>query len=152
MTDDEWQAMIDLHLYGTFYCTREALNIMEDKGYGKIVNMGSICGLSGACASSPHYSAAKGGIIAFTKSVAREVIGRGVYVNALAPGFVETPGLVAQMPPGALDLVKMRTPVARLATPEEIAPLVVYLSSDESNFMVGAVISPNGGMVLSIGY
>ena len=152
MTDDEWQAMIDLHLYGTFYCTREALNIMEDKGYGKIVNMGSICGLSGACATSAHYSAAKGGIIAFTKSVAAEVIHRGVYVNALAPGFVETPGLVAQMLPGTIDMLKMRIPVGRLGTPEEIAPLVVYLASDESDFMVGAVISPNGGQVLSIGY
>ncbi|MBN1614546.1 MAG: 3-oxoacyl-ACP reductase FabG [Deltaproteobacteria bacterium] len=152
MTDDEWQSMIDLHLYGTFYCTREALNIMEDKGYGKIVNMGSICGLSASCAGSPHYSAAKGGILAFTKSVAQEVIGRGVYVNALAPGFVETPGLIEQTLPDVLTLVKMRTPLGRLGTPEEIATLVVYLASDESNFMVGAVLSPNGGMVISIGY
>jgi len=148
MTDEEWQRMIDVHLCGTFYCTREALNIMEDKGYGKIINIASICGMSGFCAASPDYSAAKGGIIAFTKSVAAEVIGRGVYVNAIAPGFINTPGLIAALPPQMLTSVIVRTPLGRLGTTEEIAPVAVFLASDESSFMVGQVISPNGGMVL----
>lgn len=148
MTDEEWQRMIDVHLCGTFYCIREALNIMEDKGYGKIINIASICGMSGSCATSPDYSAAKGGIIAFTKSVAAEVIGRGVYVNAIAPGFINTPGLMAELPPEMLISVIVRTPLGRLGTAEEIAPVAVLLASDESSFMVGQVISPNGGMVL----
>lgn len=84
-----------VHLNGTFYCTREALAIMEDKGLGKIINMASICGMSSFRAPCPDYAAAKGGVIAFTKAVAEEVIGRGVYVNVVAPGFVETPGLRA---------------------------------------------------------
>lgn len=148
LSDEEWQRMVDVHLYGTFHCTREALNIMEDKGYGKIINIASICGMSGSCASNPDYSAAKGGIIAFTKSVAQEVIGRGVYVNAIAPGFIETPGLMAALTPEAVTVVILRTPLGRLGTTEEIAPVAVYLASEESNFMVGGVISPNGGMVL----
>ena len=148
MTDEEWLRMVRIHLYGTFYCTREALNIMEEKGYGKIVNIASVCGMSGSCAGSPDYSAAKGGIIAFTKSVAQEVIGRGVYVNAIAPGFVTTPGLMNELTAELLIVVIVRTPLGRLGTTEEIAPLAVYLASDESSFMVGQIVSPNGGMVL----
>ena len=152
MTDEEWQRMVTVHLYGTFYCTREALSIMEDKGYGKIINIASICGLSASCAGSPDYSAAKGGIIAFTKAVAQEVIGRGVYVNAIAPGFIDTPGLTGEVPPEILTIAVLRTPLGRLGTVEDIAPVAVFLASDDSNFMVGQVVSPNGGMVLSIGY
>jgi len=148
LSDDDWQRMVDVHLYGTFYCTREALNIMEDKGYGKIVNIASICGMSGACAASPDYSAAKGGIIAFTRSVAREVIGRGVYVNAIAPGFIETPGLMEALSPEAVATVILRTPLGRMGTPADVAAVAVYLASEESNFMVGGVVSPNGAMVL----
>lgn len=148
LSDEDWQRMVDVHLYGTFYCTREALNIMEDKGYGKIVNIASICGMSGSCATSPDYSAAKGGILAFTRSVAREVIGRGVYVNAIAPGFIETPGLMEALNPEAITTVILRTPLGRMGTTEEIATVAVYLASEESNFMVGGVVSPNGGMVL----
>ncbi|MFQ5924861.1 MAG: SDR family NAD(P)-dependent oxidoreductase [Dehalococcoidia bacterium] len=148
MTDEEWRRMIDVHLCGTFYCTREALNIMEDKGYGKIINIASICGISGSCAGSPDYSAAKGGIVAFTKSVAVEVIGRGVYVNAIAPGYINTPGLMAALPPQILTSAIVRTPLGRLGTTEEIAPVAVFLASDESSFMVGQIISPNGGTVI----
>ncbi len=147
-TDEDWHRMVSVHLYGTFYCTREALNIMEDKGYGKIINMASICGMSGACAGSPDYSAAKGGIIGFTKSVAAEVIGRGVYVNAIAPGYIETPGLMADLTPEVITMVTLRTPLGRLGTPAEVAPIAVFLASEESSFMVGQVVSPNGGMVL----
>lgn len=148
LSDEDWQRMVDIHLYGTFYCTREALNIMEDKGYGKIVNIASICGMSGNCAVSPDYSAAKGGILAFTRSVAREVIGSGVYVNAIAPGFIETPGLMAELSPEAVATVILRTPLGRMGTSADVAAVAVYLASEESNFMVGGVVSPNGGMVL----
>lgn len=154
MEDEQWKRMLAVHLDGTFYCTREAVAIMEAKGSGKIVNMASIAGTAGLGRAS-HYSAAKGGIIAFTKAAARELIGKGIYVNALAPGFVETPGL--QAPAGGAegktlsDLIQAvfgTILLDRLGTAEEIAPWAVHLASDDANFMVGQVISPNGGQVV----
>ena len=146
MTDEVWDRLLRIHLNGTFYCTREALTIMEDKGYGKIINMASAAGIIGM-ATAPHYSAAKGAIIGFTKSVAAEVIGTGVYVNAIAPGFVDTP-LLDMVVPEMMAYIIARTPLGRIGTPEEIASLAVYLASDDSSYIVGQVISPNGGEVI----
>jgi len=146
MPDEVWDRLLRIHLNGTFYCTREALNIMEEKGWGKIINMASAAGIVGL-ASAPHYSAAKGAIIGFTKSVATEVIGAGVYVNAIAPGYVDTP-LLDIVIPEMMAYIIMRTPLGRIGTPEEIASLAVYLASDESGYIVGQVISPNGGEVI----
>lgn len=154
MEDEQWKRMLAVHLDGTFYCTREAVKIMEAKGSGKIVNMASIAGTAGLGLAS-HYSAAKGGIIGFTKAAARELITKGIYVNALAPGFIETPGL--QEPAGGaegkalsdvIQLVFGTILLDRLGTPDEITPLAVFLASDESSFMVGQVVSPNGGQVI----
>ena len=153
MQDEQWKRMLAVHLDGTFYCTREAVAIMEPKGSGKIINMASIAAITGLGAAT-HYSAAKGGIMAFTKAAAKELIARGIYVNAIAPGFIETPGL---MEPFGLDSKAMAELIQaaygkilldRLGTPEEIAPVAVFLASDESSFMVGQVISPNGGQVI----
>jgi 3-oxoacyl-[acyl-carrier protein] reductase len=119
---------------------------MEDRGSGKIIIMTSAAGIAGL-AASPHYSAAKGALIGFTKSVAQEVIGRGVYVNAIAPGFVDTP-LLDIVIPEMMAYITMRTPVGRIGTVEEIASLAVYLASDESSYIVGQIISPNGGEVI----
>lgn len=143
MPDEVWDRLLRIHLNGTFYCTREALNIMEEKGSGRIINMASAAGIVGL-ASAPHYSAAKGAIIGFTKSVAAEVIGIGVYVNAIAPGFVDTP-LLDFVIPEMMAYIIMRTPLGRIGTADEIASLAVYLASDESSYIVGQVISPNGG-------
>ena len=146
LTDVDWDKMLKVHLYGTFHCTREALNIMEDKGYGKIINIASVCGIAGGV-GAPAYSAAKGGIIAFTKAVAAEVIRVGVYVNCIAPGYIDTP-LLNTMSPESMASVVLATPLGRLGKASEIAPLAVFLASEESSFIVGQVISPNGGMVL----
>jgi len=146
LSDIDWDTMLKVHLYGTFYCTREALKIMEDKRSGKIINISSVCGLAGGV-GAPAYSAAKGGIIAFTKSVAAEVIRVGVYVNAIAPGYIETPFLDT-MSPEARAGVLFVTPLGRLGKASEIAPLAVFLASEEASYIVGQVISPNGGMVL----
>jgi NAD(P)-dependent dehydrogenase (short-subunit alcohol dehydrogenase family) len=146
MTDCDWDKMVKVHLYGTFYCTREALKIMEDKGSGKIINMASVSGITGT-AGAPAYSAAKGGIIAFTKAVAAEVIRVGVYVNAIAPGYIDTPFL-DDMSPESKSSVLLATPIGRLGKAAEIAPLVVFLASDDSSYIVGQVFSPNGGLVL----
>jgi 3-oxoacyl-[acyl-carrier protein] reductase len=144
--DEWWHATLNVHLNGTFYCTREALKMMEAKRGGKIINIASICGMEGGT-GLPAYSAAKGGIMAFTKALAKEVIGSGIIVNAVAPGYVETP-LLAGMDDQVKRLLIAQTPAGRLGTPEEIASLVAYLASDDGNYMVGQIISPNGGLVI----
>ena len=142
--DEWWHTMINIHLNGTFYCTREALKIMEEKRYGKIVNMASICGMSG-CAGVPSYSAAKGGIIALTKSIAKEVIGSGIAVNAVAPGYCDT-DLLSFAEDDMKAIIIAQTPLGRMGTTDEIASAVVYLTTNEADFMVGQVLCPNGGM------
>jgi len=146
MSDSQWRRTLSIHLDGTFYCMREALKIMEPRGKGKIINMASVAGTTGL-AGSPEYSAAKGGIIALTKSVAKEVIGRGVYVNAIAPGYIDTP-LLDVMDAAMRQAAILQTPIGRLGTPAEIAAVALYLASDDSSYTVGQVISPNGGFCM----
>ena len=143
MSDSQWRRTLSIHLDGTFYCTREALKIMEARGSGKIINMASVAGTTGLM-GAPDYSAAKAGIIGLTKAVAREVIGRGIYVNAIAPGYIDTPLLDALNEP-MKQLAIAQTPIGRLGTAQEVAALAVYLASDDSSYTVGQVISPNGG-------
>jgi len=144
--DEWWHETLNVILNGTFYCMREALKIMEEKGSGKIINMASTTALSGE-PNVPAYAAAKGGIIALTKSVAKEAIGSGIVVNAVAPGYCDTP-LLANIDERLLGALKTQIPVGRLGTAKEIASLVVYLASDDANYIVGQVISPNGGLVI----
>ena len=148
MKDDVWNKMLGVHLYGTMNCTREALKIMLKNKYGKIINIASICGITG-CLGAAHYSAAKGGIMGYTHAVAREVISQGINVNAVAPGYIDTPMLSgAGMTDEILKQLLSQIPIGRLGKPREIASLVAYLASDDANFMVGQVISPNGGQVI----
>ena len=148
LSDEEWRQILAVHLDGTFYGARAAARSMAARGRGAIVNMASICGLEG-CAGHPHYSAAKAGILGFTRSVAKELIVQGVRVNAVAPGFVDTSRLK-----GALDAGRRaeiaRTPAGRLGTPEEIAATVAFLASDDAAYFVGATLSPNGGLVTAV--
>jgi 3-oxoacyl-[acyl-carrier protein] reductase len=147
LTDEDWDRMLGVHLNGTFYCTREALKLMEKQGSGKIVNIASICGMTG-CAGAPHYSAAKAGIMGFTRSVAREVIVRGVHVNAIAPGYIDTP-MTEAVSDAVRQALELATPAGRFGSPQDIANLAIYLASEESNFVVGQVMSPNGGYVIA---
>lgn len=147
LTDEDWDRMLGVHLNGTFYCTREALKLMEKQGSGKIVNIASICGMTG-CAGAPHYSAAKAGIMGLTRSVAREVIVRGVYVNAIAPGYIDTP-MTEAVSDAVRRAIELATPAGRFGSPQDIANLAIYLASEESNFVVGQVMSPNGGYVIA---
>ena len=144
MDDAEWRRMLDVHLFGTFACTRAALRIMEERGRGAIVNMASVAGLAGLPGSA-HYSAAKAGIIGFTKSVAQEVGGASIRVNAIAPGLIDTP-MTADLPPLLRQMVIMRTPLGRSGTAEDIAAVALFLVSDEAGFVTGQVVSPNGGL------
>src|SRR5665647_3761143 len=148
MKDDVWNRMLGVHLYGTMNCTREALKIMLKKKSGKIINIASICGITG-CLGAAHYSAAKGGIIGYTHAVAREVISQGINVNAVAPGYIDTPMLSgAGLSDEMLKLLLAEIPIGRLGKPREIASLAAYLATDDANFIVGQVISPNGGQVI----
>jgi 3-oxoacyl-[acyl-carrier protein] reductase len=146
MTDETWHRMIGVHLNGTFFCTREALRRMSPRNRGAIVNMSSVAALTGL-ESVPHYSAAKGGILAFTRAVAREVGSRGIRVNAICPGFIDTP-----MTAGISDLTRRavlsRTPLGRWGEPEEIAATAAFLVSDDASFITGQWISPNGGLFI----
>jgi 3-oxoacyl-[acyl-carrier protein] reductase len=148
LTDDDWRLLMSVHLDGTFYCTRAAVRSMAPRGAGVIVNMASICGLEG-CTGHPHYSAAKAGIIGFTRSAAKELIVQGIRVNAIAPGFVDTTRLKGDLDAGRRANAA-RTPAGRLGTPEEIAGTVAFLASDDAAYYVGATLSPNGGLVTAV--
>ncbi|MBI5586681.1 MAG: 3-oxoacyl-ACP reductase FabG [Deltaproteobacteria bacterium] len=142
--DEWWHATLNVNLNGTFYCTREALKTMEVKGRGKIINMASITGVQGE-PNVPAYAASKGGIIAFTKSLAKEVIGSGIQVNAVAPGYCGTP-LLNSIDQQLLTILKTQIPIGRLGTAREVASLVVYLATDDADYIVGQVIGVNGGL------
>jgi len=146
MSDEDWQRMLDVHLNGTFYCSREALKIMNGQGSGAIVNMGSIMGTAGG-AGAPHYCAAKAGILGFTRALAREVVTRGIRVNAIAPGWISTDmtaSLTLTRP-----MIELQTPMGHFGEPDDIAWAAVYLASDQAKFVTGQVLSPNGGWHMS---
>jgi 3-oxoacyl-[acyl-carrier protein] reductase len=145
LTDEEWRRLFAIHVDGTFYCTRAAVRTMGPRGSGAIVNMSSICGLEG-CTGHPHYSAAKAAILGFTKAAAKELIVQGIRVNAVAPGHVDTSTLKGEINEQRAAIARS-TPAGRLATPAEIAATVAFLASDDAAYYVGAVLSPNGGLV-----
>lgn len=143
MDDETWRRMMAVHLDGTFFCTREALKRMTPKGRGVIINLSSTGALAGL-ADARHYAAAKAGVLGFTRSVALEVAASGIRVNAIAPGFTETP-----MTSRISDRVRLaRTasiPMGRWASPSEIAAVALFLASDDSSYLTGQCLSPNGG-------
>ena len=143
----EWDRMIRVHLYGTYYCAREAMKRMERGTGGVILNMASILGLAGS-AGAPHYSAAKGGIIALTKSLALEGASAGVRVNAIAPGWIDTPMTQAVLTPELAAMMRAQIPMHRLGVAQEIAAVALHLCSDESSYTTGQVISVNGGLLM----
>ena len=144
--DEDWHKMIGIHLNGTFFCTREALKVMNNQESGSIINMGSVLGTTGG-PSSPHYSAAKAGILGFTRATARELASRNIRVNAIAPGYIDTE--MTNHLGDVKKIVMSATPMKRFGDVEDIAWAAVYLGSDESKFVTGQTISPNGGFVMS---
>lgn len=146
MSDEAWHRMIGVHLDGTFFCTREALKLMSRVNRGAIINLSSVAALTGLD-TVPHYSAAKGGILSFTRAVAREVGSRGIRVNAICPGYINTP-MTSGVSPITQKLLIARTPLGRWGEPEEIAATALFLASDDSAFYTGQWLSPNGGLVI----
>lgn len=149
MSDERWTRMIAVHLNGTFFCTREALKLMHPRKSGRIISMASIAGTTGI-ASVPHYSAAKGAIIAFTKAVARDVAPHDILVNAIAPGYIDTPILdvLGELRATQTAVVAAQTTLCRLGEPREIAATALFLAGPGASYFTGQVLSPNGGMVI----
>lgn len=147
MSFEQWDKMLRVHLYGTFLFSQQAARLMARQGSGAIVNIASDLGQLG-CANLCHYSAAKGGIIAFTKALARELAPQGVRVNAVAPGGTLTP-MVERLGPAYIKEEAARYPLQRLGSAQEIANSVVFLASNNASFTTGQVLGVNGGGVMN---
>lgn len=145
MDESAWDAVINVNLKGTFNCTKAVSKIMMKQHGGKMVNIASIIGIIGN-AGQANYAASKGGIIAFTKSVAKELAGRNVNVNAIAPGFIQT-NMTAVLPEDIKNTMLKLIPLGKFGTAEDVAKLVIFLVSDNSAYITGQVIQVDGGMV-----
>jgi acetoacetyl-CoA reductase len=143
MTYEQWNQVIQTNLTSCFNTCRGVIEGMRARGFGRIVNIGSINGQAGQY-GQVNYAAAKSGIHGFTKALAQEGAGRGITVNAVAPGYVDT-DMVRAVPPGVLAKIVAKIPVGRLGKPEDIARAVLFLVADEAEFITGATLSVNGG-------
>lgn len=146
MSDADWKSVLETNLTGAFYCTREVSKLMIRQRSGRIINMASVMGVMGN-AGQANYSASKGGLIALTKTTAKELGRRGINVNAVAPGFIQTM-MTEDMPDEAKDKVSGLIPLDRLGTPEDVANVVVFLAGSLSSYITGQVIHVDGGMVM----
>jgi len=143
MSDDAWDAVIETNLKGAFLCTKHAVRHMMKQQWGRVISISSVVGRVGN-AGQCNYAASKGGIIAFTKSVAREMGSRNITVNAIAPGFIVT-DMTNRLPQETRDGLLSLIPLARLGQPEDVAELVAFLASEKAGYITGQVITIDGG-------
>jgi acetoacetyl-CoA reductase len=143
MGPEQWQAVIDTNLGSCFNMSHAVIDDMRGRGFGRIVNIGSINGQAGQY-GQVNYAAAKSGIHGFTKALAQEGAGKGITVNAIAPGYIDT-DMVAAVPEAVLEKIVARIPVGRLGNADEIARGVLFLVADEAGFITGSTLSINGG-------
>lgn len=146
MKDEDWETVIDTNLRGVFQCTKAVSKIMMKQRYGRIVNMASVVGLVGN-AGQANYAASKAGVIGFSKSVARELASRGITVNMVAPGCIDT-DMTAVLSDKVREAMLADIPLARVGKPEDVANAVAFLVSDEAAYITGQVINVDGGMVM----
>ncbi len=145
MSDDEWDDVINTNLRGAFLMTRAASRLMLRARYGRIINLSSVSGLVGN-AGQTNYSASKAGLIGMTRSLSRELAGRNITVNAVAPGFIESE-MTAVLGDSIVDKVKERIPCKRLGRPEDVAAAVLFLASPAAAYITGQVLTVDGGMI-----
>jgi len=143
LTDADWQAVLGVHLTGTFNMTRAAIPTMRDQSYGRFVNVTSYTGLHGNIGQA-NYAAAKAGVIGFTRTTAKELAGFGITVNAISPN-AET-DMVASIPADRLDELRAEIPMGRFSAPAEAAPAVAFLASEQAGYITGVVLPVDGGL------
>lgn len=146
MTPDVWHAVIETNLASCFNMSRAVINGMRERGFGRIVNISSINGQKGQFGQT-NYSAAKAGMLGFTKALALESAAKGITVNAICPGYIAT-DMTASMKQDVLESIIRQIPVARMGTPREIADIVAFLASDKAGFINGSTITANGGQYI----
>ncbi len=146
MTEEDWDAVLNINLKGTFNCTKAVVRHMSKQRSGKIVNIASVVGEMGN-AGQGNYAASKAGVIGFTKTIAREFAQRGINVNAIAPGYIETP-MTDSLPDKAKEELKRLIPMDRLGKPEDVAEAVLFLVSEASSYITGQVLNVNGGIYM----
>ncbi len=146
MTEEDWDAVLDVNLKGTFNCTKAAIRHMSKQKSGKIVSIASVTGEMGNPGQA-NYGASKAGVIGFTKTIAREFAARGINVNAIAPGFIQT-AMTDAIPEKAREELKRMIPMERLGKPEDVAEAVLFLVSERSSYITGQVLNVNGGIYM----
>lgn len=146
MKDEDWDRVIAVNLKGSFNTTRAASKLMMKARYGRIINISSVVGIGGA-AGQANYAAAKAGLIGLTKSTAKEFGSRGITCNAVAPGYIQT-DMTEELPQEFKDFVAKNAPAGRLGAPEDIAPAVLFLASQEASYITGQVLIVDGGLTL----
>jgi len=146
MKDEDWDVVLDINLKAVFRCTRIAAKAMMKQRYGRIINMASVVGVTGN-AGQANYSASKAGLIGLTKTSARELAPRGITVNAIAPGFIET-DMTALLPEKARNAMLDQVPLGRAGQPEDVAAVVAFLVSESASYITGQVIHVSGGMYM----
>jgi len=146
MKEQDWDIVLDINLKGVFRCTQIAAKAMMKQRYGRIINISSVVGVTGNPGQA-NYSASKAGLIGLTKTTARELATRGVTVNAIAPGFIET-DMTAALSEKARDAMLSQVPLGRAGQPEDIAAVVAFLASESASYITGQVIHVSGGMYM----
>ena len=146
MKEEEFTDVINVNLVGTFNITKNVIKYMTKKRYGKIINLSSVVGISGNAGQS-NYAASKAGIIGFTKSIAKELASRNITANAVAPGFIQT-DMTNVLKDEIKEAIEGTIPLKRLGTAEDVAKVVKFLASDDSNYITGQVINVDGGMLM----
>jgi 3-oxoacyl-[acyl-carrier protein] reductase len=146
MTEEDWDAVLDVNLRGTFNCTKAVIRHMSKQRKGKIVNIASVVGEMGNVGQA-NYAASKAGVIGFTKTIAREFAQRGINVNTIAPGYIETP-MTEALPEKVKEELRRMIPLERLGRPEDVAQAVLFLVSEASSYITGQVLNVNGGIYM----
>ena len=145
ITESEWDTVIDVNLKGTFLCSQAVIEPMSASGWGRIINFSSTAGKNISTVGGAHYTAAKAGILGFTRHLAKEVASNGITVNAICPGLIDTEMVRATIDESRIRAYEQGFPISRLGQPEEVAELVAFLASDRAAYITGASLDINGG-------